>query len=65
MLLIIEGASKRLAKRFPKSHLRFKPHARFIKTSAEQQYEYNGEALLPDFGAAPGVNFDVGRNSGG
>ena len=25
-----------------------------------EQYEYNGEALLPDFGVAPGVNFEVG-----
>ena len=25
-----------------------------------EQYEYNGEALLPDFGIAPGVNFEIG-----
>jgi len=23
-----------------------------------EQYKYNGEALLPDFGIAPGVNFE-------
>lgn len=27
---------------------------------ADKQYEYDGESLLPDFGAAPQVNFEVG-----
>jgi malate dehydrogenase (oxaloacetate-decarboxylating) len=25
-----------------------------------EEYEYNGESLLPDFGISPGVNFEIG-----
>jgi len=50
--MLIEGA-KRLATLSPAIQA-----AANFKTS--EQYEYNGEALLPDFGVAPGVNFEVG-----
>jgi len=50
--MLIEGA-KRLASLSPA-----------IQATANlknlEHYEYNGEALLPDFGIAPGVNFEVG-----
>ena len=50
--MLIEGA-KRLATLSPAIQA-----AASIKGS--EKYEYNGEALLPDFGIAPGVNFEVG-----
>ena len=50
--MLIEGA-KRLAALSPAIQA-----AASLKSS--KQYEYNGEALLPDFGIAPGVNFEVG-----
>jgi malate dehydrogenase (oxaloacetate-decarboxylating) len=50
--MLVEGA-KRLAKLSPA----IQASAR-LETS--EQYEYNGEALLPDFGVAPVVNFEVG-----
>jgi malate dehydrogenase (oxaloacetate-decarboxylating) len=50
--MLIEGA-KRLASLSPA-----------IQATANlkdlSQYEYKGEALLPDFGISPGVNFEVG-----
>ena len=50
--MLIEGA-KRLASLSPAIQV-----TEGLKKS--EQYEYNGEALLPDFGIAPGVNFEVG-----
>ena len=50
--MLIEGA-KRLAALSPAIQA-----AASLKIS--ERYEYNGEALLPDFGIAPGVNFEVG-----
>ena len=50
--MLVEGA-KRLATLSPAVQA-----AAHVKNS--EQYEYNGEALLPDFGVAPGVNFEVG-----
>lgn len=50
--MLIEGA-KRLATLSPAIQA-----AASLKIS--EKYEYNGEALLPDFGIAPGVNFEVG-----
>lgn len=50
--MLIEGA-KRLATLSPAIQA-----TASLKSS--EQYEYNGEALLPDFGTAPGVNFEVG-----
>ena len=50
--MLIEGA-KRLATLSPA--IQAAPN---LKIS--EQYEYNGEALLPDFGIAPVVNFEVG-----
>jgi malate dehydrogenase (oxaloacetate-decarboxylating) len=50
--MLIEGA-KRLATLSPAIQA-----AASLKNS--EQYEYNGESLLPDFGIAPGVNFEVG-----
>lgn len=48
--MLIEGA-KRLASLSP---------AIQATANFKEQYEYNGEALLPDFGISPGVNFEVG-----
>lgn len=50
--MLIEGA-KRLATLSPAIQA-----AASLKIS--EKYEYNGESLLPDFGIAPGVNFEVG-----
>jgi malate dehydrogenase (oxaloacetate-decarboxylating) len=51
--MLIEGA-RRLATLSPA----IQAAAASFKSS--EQYEYKGEALLPDFGIAPGVNFEVG-----
>ena len=49
--MLIEGA-KRLAA--------LSPAIQAASVNISEQYEYNGESLLPDFGIAPGVNFEVG-----
>ena len=51
--MLIEGA-KRLASLSPAIQA-----TKNVK-SVEEYYKYNGEALLPDFGIAPSVNFEVG-----
>jgi malate dehydrogenase (oxaloacetate-decarboxylating) len=52
--ILIEGA-KRLASLSPA--IKFTEKS---KNKPSEEYEYNGESLLPDFGIAPGVNFEIG-----
>ncbi|KAF8816213.1 Aminoacid dehydrogenase-like protein [Phlegmacium glaucopus] len=55
--MLIEGA-KRLASLSPA--IQATANWKNKQVGQQQPYKYNGEALLPDFGIAPGVNFEVG-----
>jgi len=60
--MLIAGA-KRLASLSPAIQAASHPHAAgpdTVHADPHPSYSYEGESLLPDFGAAPGVNFEIG-----